>query len=93
MKSKLACPESIADLWGYPDAAVPRRPETRELFMAVAREAEACLKRADWEVRIRRIENILSVIRWRILTHREACQETELDRLIKKAKEVSGHVG
>ncbi len=93
MKSRLACRESITDLWGYPDEPVPRRPETRELFRAIVREAEMCLHKADWEDRIHRIENILSVIKWRISTHREACHETELDRLVKKAKEVNSHVG
>ena len=62
MKSKLACKESIADLWGYPDGPV-NRPSTESLFGAIGAEASMCLLKADWEHRIRRIENILSVIK------------------------------
>jgi hypothetical protein len=94
MKPKLVYPESIADLWGYPDTISPKRPETKYLFLAIAGEAHACLKSADWEDRIRRIENILSVIKWRIRTHWEERHKSELDQLVrKKGKEVESHVG
>ena len=89
--SRLKCKESIADLWGYPDTRRPRRPSTEELFKAIAAEAEMCLRRADWEPRIRRIENIISVIRWRIRRHWEEKHASDLDKLFsgarKKAKE------
>ena len=64
----------------------PRRPETRTLFLAVAGEAEACLHNTDWEDRIRRMENILCVIRERIRRHWEQQHMSELDRLVLKAK-------
>jgi len=94
MKPKLVAPESIADLWGYPDTRRPKRPETKDLFLAIAEEARACLKRADWEDRIRRIENILSVIKWRIRTHWDEQHTSKLDQIVRKRKkEVESHVG
>jgi hypothetical protein len=68
MTGKLAFRESIADLWGYPDGPV-RRPSTAMLIEAVSGEALACLKSTDLEDRIRRIENILSIIKWRMQAH------------------------
>ena len=91
-KSKLACPESIADLWGWPHCDIPRRPNTARLFTAIAGEALACLSHMDWEIRIRRIENILSVIKWRIRQYWESWQENELNKLVKKLKEVDEYV-
>jgi len=92
-KRKLACPESIADLWGLPYCDRPKRPSTQVLFLAIADEARACLRHANWETRIRRIENILVVIKARMRRHWEACHEVELDRLVDKAKkEVKTHV-
>lgn len=87
MKSRLACRESIADLWGYPDAPIPRRPETKELFLAISMEAEMCLRKADWEDRVHRMENILAVIKWRMRMHWEESHMSELDKLVRKAKE------
>ena len=89
-KSRLACKESIAHLWGYPEAKFGKRPTTATLFTAIAGEALACLYRADWEDRIRRIENILSVVKFRIRTHREEQHQSELDSLVRQAKEVGG---
>ena len=71
---------------GCPDAQVPRSPSTKTLFLAIACEAEACLQKTDWETRVRRIENILSVIKWRIREFWEEQHESELDRLIEKKK-------
>jgi hypothetical protein len=86
-KSKLAFKESIADLWGWPDCDIPKRPSTKVLFEAIAGEALACLSHADWETRIRRIENILSVLKWRISVFWEGQLDGELDRLVREAKE------
>jgi hypothetical protein len=85
-KQKLAYAESIGYLWGYPDADRPRRPDTQALFRAIADEAEACLLRTNWEDRVRRIENILVVIKGRMRRHWEERHEVELDRLVRKAK-------
>lgn len=75
--------ESIADLWGCPDGP-KKRPGTQELFEAVSREALACLSHTDWDVRVRRIENILSVIRWRMRSHQDEMHQRELDRMLKR---------
>jgi hypothetical protein len=82
MKREMALPESIAYLWED-----RRRPSTERLFVALAGEALACLFRTDWEDRIRKMENILSVIKWRIRRHWERQHETGLDRLLRKARE------
>ena len=87
--SKLRLNESIGDLWGYPDCGFnPRNPETRDLFLAVAGEAHACLYKMDWDLRIKRIENILSVIKDRMRKHWEERHASDLDRVLRKAKEV-----
>jgi hypothetical protein len=86
-RNGLACPESIAHLWGCPYGRKPVRPSTARLFVAIAGEALACLFHTDWEVRIRRMENILSVIKWRIRHHWEQWYQYELVKLAKKAKE------
>lgn len=71
-----------------------KRPETNELFEGLAGEALACLSHADWEDHIRRIENILVVIKERIRRFWEEQHESELDKLVRKAKkEVDSHVG
>ena len=85
--NKLACKESIAYLWGYPDGSV-KKPGTLELFKAISGEALVCLSRTDWEDRIRRIENILSVIKWRMERHRERVFEDELERFVESARRV-----
>ena len=85
-KSRLACPESIADLWGYPDAQGPMRPSTEALFLAISREARGCLGHAHWEESIWRMENILAVIKARMRSHWEEQLEAALERLVKKAK-------
>ena len=87
-KSRLACKESIAHLWSYPDSSCKEPPSTERLFVAIAGEALACLFHADWEPRIRRIENILCVIKWRMKSFWESWHESELEKLVKKAKEV-----
>ncbi len=92
-KPKLACPESIADLWGWPECNVPKRPSTQALFLAIAYEARACLRHSNWEDSIRRMENILVVIKARMRRHWEACHEAELERLVNETeKEVNSHV-
>jgi hypothetical protein len=63
MRDDLAYPESIADI-------MAQKPSTARLFTAIAGEALICLFRADWETRIRRMENILSVIKRRMELHR-----------------------
>jgi hypothetical protein len=77
--------ESIADLWGYPEGR--KRPSTEELFSAVAAEAEMCLRKADWDSRIRRIENILSVIKWRI---REFWENKHHEEVMKNVVDQKG---
>lgn len=68
-------------------------PETSTLFLAVAGEAEACLYRADWHDRIRRIETCLHIIRERMRRHWENWHQSALDRLVLKArKERDSHV-
>ena len=89
MTRKLACKESIADLWGEPYEVIPRAPTTESLFREISREAEMCLKETDWSGRISRIENLLSVIKARMRRHWEECHASDLDRTLKKAKEVS----
>jgi hypothetical protein len=90
--SRLECKESIADLWGFPDARIPRKPSTQELFKAIAGEAVACLNSTKWDERIQRIENILSVIKSRMIVFRMEQDQSELDRLVKD-KEVDENVG
>ena len=85
-KPELAYRESIADLWGYPEAKYPKRPSTATLFRSITTEAQACLSRTDWEERIRRIENCLVVIKERMRGHSERIHSSELDRLVLKAK-------
>ena len=46
---ELAYRESIADLWGYPEAKYPKHPSTDTLFKVISAEAQACLSRTDWE--------------------------------------------
>lgn len=93
-RPRLAYSESIADLWGYPDAERPRRPSTEDLFRAIVSEARGCLHSASWEDRIRRIENILCVVKERMRRHWEEMHESQLDRLVNKAKkEVDRNVG
>ena len=87
MKQKLACKESIADLWGCPDAKYPKKPETSDLFKAIGNEALACLSHTDWETSIRRIENILAVIRERMHMHWESWHESELEKKLKKKRD------
>ena len=92
-KNGLECPESIAHLWDQPHPGKPIRPSTPRLFTAIAGEALACLHKADWENRIRRIENILSVIKWRIRSHREEWQEGEIEKLVKGNRPEDGLKG
>jgi len=89
----LECKESIAYLWGYPHAIYPRKPTTLELFEAITREVEACLHSTDWETRIRRIENILSVIKCRMEMFRQEQLLSDIDKLVKELKECDTHVG
>ena len=85
MKRKLACKESIAELWG--DLHGPQRsPSTARLFTSIAAESFACLYHTDWDVRIKRIENCLSVIKYRMRLHWESWHEDQLDKLVKKTK-------
>jgi hypothetical protein len=63
MSDELAYPELLGDL-------MAGKPSTARLFTAVAGEALACLFRAGWDIRIRRMENILSVIKRRMELHR-----------------------
>lgn len=70
-----------------------KRPSTDTLFLAVAGEAEACLVRTNWEDRIRRMENTIQVIKGRMRRFWEQQHESKLDKLVRKAKEVSSHVG
>ena len=86
--NKLECKESIADLWGFPNANVPKVPSTEELFKAIAGEATACLYYAGWDIRIRRIENILSVIKARIAMFQLNKNQSELESLVKKEEMV-----
>jgi hypothetical protein len=64
-----------------------RRPKTSTLFLAIAGEAESCLVKTDWDERLRNIQNIVSMIRWRMDRHWEQWHESELEKLAKKAKE------
>jgi hypothetical protein len=91
-KEMLAYPETIGDLWGHTDG--PRKPpSTARLFSAIAAEAFWCLFHTDWDVRIRRIENILSVLKWRIEDHRRSWEFSQLDKLVREAKkEREAHV-
>ena len=78
-----------------------RYPESRQLFLAIAGEAEACIHRTDWERRMENIRNLLTVIRSRITAHRERMFDAELERLVRSArwadcernKEVDRNVG
>ena len=89
MRGKLVRKESIADLWGYPDCGfLQKAPETRDLFSEVVAEAHACLYKTDWDVRIKRIENILSVVKARMRKHWEEGHASDVDKILKKAKEV-----
>jgi hypothetical protein len=85
MKRKLACKESISDIWGYPYGPI-KVPSTARLFTAIAAESFACLFHTDWDVRIKRIENCLSVIKSRMRLHWESWHEDQLNKLIIKAK-------
>jgi len=85
-RNGLACPESIAHLWEHPNASRPVQPSTARLFTAIAGESLACLFHVDWEVRIRRIENILCVIKRRMRRFWESWQDSEMEKLVKKAK-------
>jgi hypothetical protein len=91
--TKLACGESIADLWGYPDCEKPVRPSTEKLFATIAAEASGCLKQSNWDERIRRMENILNVIKGRMNRFWESWHESELDKLfLQKKREVNSDV-
>ena len=85
MKRKLACKESIAELWGNPHGP-QRTPSTAELFTKVAAESFACLFHTDWDVRIKRIENYLSTIKCRMRLHWESWHEDQLNKLVKKTE-------
>ena len=85
MKQKLACKESIAYLWAYPSELV-RSPSTERFFTAMAAESFACFFHTDWEVRIKRIENTLSVIKSRMELHWESWYEDQLKKLVKETK-------
>jgi hypothetical protein len=65
-----------------------RRPKTGTLFLSIAGEAEACLVKSDCDERLRNIQNIVNVIRWRMNRHWENWHESELEKLAKKAKGV-----
>ena len=70
-----------------------QRPDTDTLFRAIAGEALACLQRCDWEYRVRNIERLVTVIRWRMNKHREDQHQSELDELaIENIKEVDMNV-
>lgn len=66
-----------------------QRPSTNTLFRAIAGEALACLHRCDWEYRVRNIERLVTVIRWRMNKHREDQHQSQVEKLVKrKNKEV-----
>ena len=70
------------------------RPDTRALFLAISGEALACLVRTNWDVHIRNIENLVTVIRWRMRRHWDEWHTSELEKLaLKEKKEVDNHVG
>ena len=73
----------IRALW-EPIEGKPKKPDTETLFNAIAGEAEACLQRSDWEERIRNIERLVNVIRWRMKKHWEDRYQEELNKLVKK---------
>ncbi len=93
MTRKLACKESIADLWGHPYCSYPKTPDTESLFRAISAEAEMCLHKTNWDVCIRRIENILSIIKERMRRYWEEQHGSDLDRILRKAKEDGENVG
>ena len=68
------------------------RPKTRTLFLAIAGEAESCLSHADWDERIRNIENLVTVIRSRIRRFLEEQHASQLDKIVLKIKESDRNV-
>jgi len=62
------------------------KPKTRTLFLAIAGEAESCLKHADWDERIRNMENLITVIRSRMRRFFEEQHMSRLDKIVLKAK-------
>jgi hypothetical protein len=63
------------------------RPKTKTLFFAIAGEAESCLRRADWDERIRNMENLITVIRSRMRRLFEEQHASKLDKIVLKVKE------
>lgn len=70
-----------------------RKPKTETLFLAIAGEAEMCLRDTRWEERINRIENCVVVIKERIRRFWEDMHQSELDRLVRRAKESGSDEG
>ena len=68
------------------------RPKTKTLFLAIAGEAESCLRQADWDERIRNIENLITVIRSRMRRFFEEQHASQLDKIVLKIKESDGNV-
>ena len=68
------------------------RPKTRTLFLAIAGEAESCLRHADWDERIRNIENLVTLIRSRMRRFLEEQHASQLDKIVLKVKESDEHV-
>ena len=68
------------------------RPKTRALFLSIAGEAESCLRHADWDERIRNIENLVTLIRSRMRRFLEEQHASQLDKIVLKVKESDEHV-
>ena len=76
--------EVMRGLW-YRDER-KRRPDTTALFLAISGEALACLVKTNWDVHIKNIENLVTVIRWRMRRHWDEWHMSELEKLALKAK-------
>ena len=67
-----------------------KKPKTGTLFLAIAGEAEACMRRTDWDRRLNNIQNIVTVIRSRMNCHWQRWHESELEKLIEKSRKARG---
>jgi hypothetical protein len=83
---KYACKESIAYLWDRYVLNGRKGPSTLSLFEAIAGEAVSCLSHSDWDARINRIENILSVVKHRMQRYWDEWHMSELDKLVSKKR-------
>jgi hypothetical protein len=73
----------------YPVGSKRRqRPDTETLFRAIAGEAQACLKTTSWGPRIRNIERLVSIIRWRMRKHWENKHHEEVMKNVESANRV-----